>query len=577
MKHKRLLTAALAASLAVSSLPAALALDTAPPMYQQFGYDSAEAYTSSYDWWFGKFSYDQASDCYRRHLDEIHNDPSVALRFHDAEQSDLEEWLDSGYWDDREAFYRSTALDMTLQDDLYAVRALSVQLSGKTLTFPDVQPFFENGRTMVPFRTVAEALGAEVGYDSGTVSASLDGTVCRFAIGGDTLTVSDRATGKVLKTVPLDASPIEKDGRTCVPVRFLAESLGLTVEWDDGAQCAVLYDRDALLESIDSGFTTANRWLAAVPRLQNADAVRMGLTAKLDCTAFDTISGDKKYSASGTMTLVSDGKSASLSASADLSALAGLLSSDLISSADGPTSQLFSASMLSYYKSALRNAAFDLIYNADTDTLYVRSPLLFSALASSSGTDKKTDGWYYEEHFSEKTALGDLLTLYRNADTPNTCGAALLASAEAYAAEYGGWSGFYSSLEDRQQSLSAVLGDAVFTRSGDRCTAQPSVKSLLGGEEDDMVGVSGSYTLNTATGAATGDLTLDIKGSLFPVANRTRLTFDLSGTSGRMTLSNHLRNQGTLTFDLSLSLAPSSAPVSAPPKNAVLTPLDELN
>lgn len=577
MKHKRLLTAALAASLAVSSLPAALALDTAPPMYQQFGYDSAEAYTSSYDWWFDTFSYDQASDCYRRHLDEIHNDPSVALRFHDAEQSDLEEWLDSGYWDDREAFYRSTALDMTLQDDLYAVPALSVQLSGKTLTFPDVQPFFENGRTMVPFRTVAEALGAEVGYDSGTVSASLDGTVCRFAIGGDTLTVSDRATGKVLKTVPLDASPIEKDGRTCVPVRFLAESLGLTVEWDDGAQCAVLYDRDALLESIDSGFTTANRWLAAVPRLQNADSVRMGLTAKLDCTAFDTISGDRKYSASGTMTLVSDGKSASLSASADLSALAGLLSSDLISSADGPTSQFISASMLSYYKSALGNAAFDLIYNADTDTLYVRSPLLFSALTSSSGTDKKTDGWYYEEHFSEKTALGDLLTLYRNADTPNTCGAALLASAEAYAEEYGGWSGFYSSLEDRQQSLSAVLGDAVFTRSGDRCTAQPSVKSLLGGEEDDMVGVSGSYTLNTATGAASGDLTLDIKGSLFPVANRTRLTFDLSGTSGRMTLSNHLRNQGTLTFDLSLSLAPSSAPVSAPPKNAVLTPLDELN
>lgn len=577
MKHKRLLTAALAATLAASSLPAALALDTTPPMYRQFGYDSAEEYVSSYTWGFSKFDYDQASDRYRQHLDEIHNDPSLVLDFYDIEATDLEEWLDSGYWDDREAFYRSTALDMTLQDDLYAVPALSVQLSGKTLTFPDVQPFFENGRTMVPFRAVAEALGAEVGYDSGTVSASLDGTVCRFAIGGDTLTVSDRATGKVLKTVPLDVSPIEKDDRTCVPVRFLAESLGLTVEWDDGAQCAVLYDRDALLESIDSGFTTANRWLAAVPRLQNADAVRMALTAKLDCTAFDTISGDKKYSASGTMTLVSDGKSASLSASADLSALAGLLSSDLISSADGPTSQFISASMLSYYKSALGNAAFDLIYNADTDTLYVRSPLLFSALTSSSGTDKKTDGWYYEEHFSEKTALGDLLTLYRNAGTPNTCGAALLASAEAYAEEYGGWSGFYSSLEDRQQSLSAVLGDAVFTRSGDRCTAQPSVKSLLGGEEDDMVGVSGSYTLNTATGAASGDLTLDIKGSLFPVANRTRLTFDLSGTSGRMTLSNHLRNQGTLTFDLSLSLAPSSAPVSAPPKNAVLTPLDELN
>ncbi len=577
MKHKRLLTAALAATLAASSLPAALALDTTPPMYQQFGYDSAEDYTSSYAWGFSKFDYDQASDRYRQHLDEIHSDPSLVLDFYGIEATDLEEWIGGGYWDDRESFYRSTALDMALQDDFYAVPELSVQLAGKTVAFPDVQPFFENGRTMVPFRAVAEALGAEVGYDSGTVSAVLNGTVCRFEIGGDTLTVSDAATGEVLNTVPLDASPIEKDGRTCVPVRFLAESLGLTVEWDDLAQCAVLYDRDALLESLDSGFTTANRWLKAIPRLQNADAVRMALTANLNVTAFDTISGDKKYNGTGTMTLISDGKSTSLSASADLSALASILSSDLISSADGPTSQIFSASMLSYYKSALKNATFDLIYNAETDTLYVRSPLLFSALTESNGTDKKTEGWYYEEHFSENSALGDFLTLYRNSDTENTCGAALLASAEAYADEYGGWSSFYSLLEDKRQSLSALLGDEVFTRSGDRCTAHPTAASLLGGgEDDDTIRVSGDYTLNTATGAASGDLTLDYKGYLFPVDNRTRLTFELSGTSGKMTFSNHLRNQGTLTFDLSLSLAPSSAPVSAPPKNAVLTPLDEL-
>ena len=119
----------------------------------------------------------------------------------------------------------------------------------------------------------------------------------------------------------------------------------------------------------------------------------------------------------------------------------------------------------------------------------------------------------------------------------------------------------------------------MFTRSGDRCTAQPSAVSLFGGapDEDDPLGVSGTYTLNTATGAASGDLTIDYKGYLFPIDNRTRLTFDLSGTSGKMTFSNHLRNQGTLTFDLSLHLAPSSTPVSAPPKNAVLTPLDELN
>ncbi|MFQ9127882.1 MAG: hypothetical protein ACLR4Z_15135 [Butyricicoccaceae bacterium] len=137
-----------------------------------------------------------------------------------------------------------------------------------------------------------------------------------------------------------------------------------------------------------------------------------------------------------------------------------------------------------HYKSALGNAAFDLIYNADTDTLYVRSPLLFSADSPRAAVrTKKTDGWYYEEHFSEKTALGDLLTLYRNADSPKhpRRGGFSLSAGGAYAEEYaGGWSGFYSSLEDRQQSPSAVLGDAVFTRSGDQlyCAAS-SVKPLL--------------------------------------------------------------------------------------------------
>ncbi len=41
-KRNRFAAAALAALLLAGSAPSALALDTTPPMYQQFGYDSAE-------------------------------------------------------------------------------------------------------------------------------------------------------------------------------------------------------------------------------------------------------------------------------------------------------------------------------------------------------------------------------------------------------------------------------------------------------------------------------------------------------------------------------------------------------
>lgn len=56
-KRNRFAAAALAALLLAGSAPSALALDATPPMYQQFGYDSAEEYMeqeSSY----GVFDYD---------------------------------------------------------------------------------------------------------------------------------------------------------------------------------------------------------------------------------------------------------------------------------------------------------------------------------------------------------------------------------------------------------------------------------------------------------------------------------------------------------------------------------------
>ena len=55
--------------------------------------------------------------------------------------------------------------------------AIQVQLNGQNLSFTDAVPTANGGRTYLPFRTVFEALGAKVDYDSaaGTVTAVRDG------------------------------------------------------------------------------------------------------------------------------------------------------------------------------------------------------------------------------------------------------------------------------------------------------------------------------------------------------------------------------------------------------------------
>jgi len=82
-------------------------------------------------------------------------------------------------------------------------------------------PFISNGRTMVPLRIIAEALGAEVGWD------------------GVTRTVIIAAQGKTIN-LAVDAplpdnmgTPTIVNGITFVPVRYVSETLGASVRWDD--------------------------------------------------------------------------------------------------------------------------------------------------------------------------------------------------------------------------------------------------------------------------------------------------------------------------------------------------------
>lgn len=99
----------------------------------------------------------------------------------------------------------------------------------------DSAPLNRNSRTMLPVRFVAENLGATVGWDEATSTVTVQSDVAEIKI------VISQATATVNgQTVTLDSPAFIENSRTYLPVRFVAENLGATVEWDAATNTAIL-------------------------------------------------------------------------------------------------------------------------------------------------------------------------------------------------------------------------------------------------------------------------------------------------------------------------------------------------
>ena len=110
------------------------------------------------------------------------------------------------------------------QDDI------SVIVNGKQIEM-DQKPVLINDRTLVPMRAIFEALGAKVEWDNDTQTAT--GTLGEKVV---KLQIENTAASVDGKEVTLDVPAKLISDRTMVPVRFISESLGAKVDWEDATQ-----------------------------------------------------------------------------------------------------------------------------------------------------------------------------------------------------------------------------------------------------------------------------------------------------------------------------------------------------
>ncbi|MDR1246247.1 MAG: N-acetylmuramoyl-L-alanine amidase [Clostridiales Family XIII bacterium] len=124
----------------------------------------------------------------------------------------------------------------------------------------DVTPVIIEGRTLVPARAVFETLGGTVlwddsGYPIQLVSVAYQGAAVNLTIGSVTALVNGAEAR-------LDVPAQIVNERTLIPVRFVSESLGLTVRWNEAGRVVDIYSPDydappivSTIESMDAAIS----------------------------------------------------------------------------------------------------------------------------------------------------------------------------------------------------------------------------------------------------------------------------------------------------------------------------------
>lgn len=181
-------------------------------------------------------------------------------------------------WDDEEAHVIS-----------YMPTTIRVQNNGEFIDFTDsegnvVEPQIINDRTMVPFRKIFNALGVtdeniswngetrivEAKKDNVVIGLQIDNPVAKKTVSGDT------------SEIKLDSAPVIVDGRTLVPVRFIAESMNKKVGWDNLNRTVIIIDSEELMADLEKAIPKYMEMANATVQMPETYDMNMKLTGELE-------------------------------------------------------------------------------------------------------------------------------------------------------------------------------------------------------------------------------------------------------------------------------------------------------
>ena len=112
---------------------------------------------------------------------------------------------------------------------------IKVKYQGEVLRF-DQAPVVVNGRTLVPMKRIFEAFGMTVSYEARTRTITAEGQNHKVV-----LVLGEKTALVDGEVVALDVPVTAVAGRTMVPLKFIGQSIGLSVTYD-GAQRTVIIE-----------------------------------------------------------------------------------------------------------------------------------------------------------------------------------------------------------------------------------------------------------------------------------------------------------------------------------------------
>jgi len=261
---------------------------------------------------------------------------------------------------------------------------MKVQLNGEMIDFTDAAPKMVDSRVMIPFRAILEKLDATVEYDEEkeTVTAKLGDKNISFAVGNTDLKVT---TGEQTESKKMDVAPFvdQKNNRTYVSTRSIAEAFGYSVGWDNANKAVIIIDFDKIFKNANKDFS-----YLSMPYTVEYDTEK---TYKTTGTLDGNVKIAPPLDVKQTMNVGFSGKLTSLQQrmNADMTMNMALDMDALFKSQDMTEEE---KAALTPLKDALKNIEMQ-IKMSDSGIMYIKCPML-SNIMGSLGQKIDADTWY---------------------------------------------------------------------------------------------------------------------------------------------------------------------------------------